>query len=214
MCVICVSPRGAAQPTARTISNMFTNNSHGAGYMVARHGRVEIHKGYAELSEYMRAIQDEKFTEDDVVIYHCRIATQARRYEMTQPFPLEEEGELLTAWDCWSDFGIAHNGIISRTSNGNPLLSDTALYIRDYLFPRIKNEADIKADLSKIETETSGSRIAILCGNGDYYLTGRWIYEHGMLFSNDSYQDYTWRNYTYGGVKSYIKAAHSGGGAK
>ena len=196
MCVICVSGRGVEQPDKRTISNMFMYNSHGAGYMFARRGRVEIHKGYDNLKDYLKAIDDEHFTSEDVVIYHFRIATQARRYEMTQPFPMEADDELLEAWDCWADIGIAHNGIISLTSNGHPLMSDTALYIRDYLVPRIKSEKDIPPLIDTIEDEIDGSRLAILCGNGNYYLCGRWIYEHGLLFSNDSYQDHVWRGFS------------------
>ena len=46
MCIICVSKSGVRQPDENTIRTMFRHNPHGAGYMVARDGRVIIHKGF------------------------------------------------------------------------------------------------------------------------------------------------------------------------
>jgi hypothetical protein len=62
MCIICVSKSGVRQPGEAAIRAMFLNNPHGAGYMVARGGRVEIHKGFMRLDEYLRAIRAECFT--------------------------------------------------------------------------------------------------------------------------------------------------------
>ena len=77
MCIICVSKSGVRQPGEATIRSMFLNNPHGAGYMVARGGRVEIHKGFMNLGDYLRAIRAECFTLQDSVVYHFRISTQA-----------------------------------------------------------------------------------------------------------------------------------------
>lgn len=205
MCVICVSPYGVQQPSKRAITNMYTYNHHGAGYMYVRDGHVVIHKGFDSLADYLDAIASENFTSDDVVAYHFRIATQARRHEMCHPFPLTDDEAELQAWDTIAEFGVAHNGIISKTSNGNPLLSDTALYIRDYLAPRIKTEDDITDELlDEIERETDTSKIVILSGSGRAWLTGKWIYDRGLLYSNDSYQDRVYRRFTFDDVKSLV----------
>ena len=161
MCVICVSGKGVPQPSKKTITNMYTHNYHGAGFMFCRDGEVQIQKGFDSLADYFDALDEHKFSASDVVIYHFRIATQAGRLEMTQPFPLSEDEFKLQKWSCSAPFGVAHNGIIRATSNGNPLLSDTALYIRDYLAPRITKEKDIPALLDTIEQETIGSRLAL-----------------------------------------------------
>ena len=139
--------------------------------------------------DYLDAIEAEQFGPDDVVIYHFRIATQARRYEMSQPFPLTDEEALLSAWDTVSRFGVAHNGIIYKTSNGDKMYSDTAIYIRDYMAPAIESEEDIEAMIPQIEEDTAPSKLAILSGSGRFWLTGQWIYDKGLLFSNDSYMD-------------------------
>jgi glutamine phosphoribosylpyrophosphate amidotransferase len=181
---------------------MFNHNNHGAGYMFTRGGQVVVKKGFGELRELLAELEAEHFGADDVVVYHFRIATQARRYQMTQPFPLTDNEDELQAWDARASFGVAHNGIIQLTSNGNPLMSDTALYIRDYLSPRIKTEDDITRELlSGIEAETGASKLAILASSGNVYLTGRWIYEHGLFYSNDSYQDTSYRYFTLNSVK-------------
>jgi hypothetical protein len=182
---------------------MFTNNNHGAGYMYARDGHIVVRKGYDNLADYLEDLLKEDFTADDVVIYHFRIATQARRYQMTQPFPLTDNVKKLEAWDSKAAFGVAHNGIIQKTSNGDPKLSDTAIYIKDYLTPRISKEADIPEWLDTIAEETTGSRIAILAGSGRYYLTGKWIYDGGLLFSNDSYEERTWKRFTFKDVNNH-----------
>lgn len=197
MCVICVSPKGAPQPSEETIKTMFCHNDHGAGYMFARGGRVVIRKGFETVGGLLDASRREKFTSDDIVVYHFRIATQARRIEMTQPFPVSEDVKELLSLAGSAAFGLAHNGIIHQTSTGNPMMSDTALYIRDYVAPYVKTEEDIKKFLPAFAAETFGSRLVLLSGSGTYYLTGQWIYDGGMYFSNSSYLP---RQFTYANV--------------
>ena len=77
MCIICVSPENVRQPDTQTIRTMFLRNPHGAGYMYARDGRVIIHKGFMNMTEYLDAVHSEGFTAEDSVVYHFRISTQA-----------------------------------------------------------------------------------------------------------------------------------------
>lgn len=181
MCVICVSSKGAKQPSEENIRKMFRANPHSAGYMFARDGKVEIHKGYQAIEELMWDLNYENFTEQDVVIYHFRIATQAHRIEMSQPFPVTEDIEDLEALDTVADMGIAHNGILRQTSNGDPLLSDTAIYIRERIAGRNITDEFVK----NLAEDTVGSRLAILEGNGEFHLTGTWTYENGLYYSNE-----------------------------
>lgn len=181
MCVICVSGKGVRQPSEETMRRMFEANPHSAGYMFARDGKVEIHKGYKSIEELMQDIETEKFTESDVVIYHFRIATQANRIEMSQPFPITEDIEDLEALDIISDAGIAHNGILRQTSNGDPYLSDTAIYIRE----RIAGRKITLRLVKKLAADTVGSKLVLLKGNGKFYLTGSWSCEDGLYYSNE-----------------------------
>lgn len=181
MCVICVSGKGAKQPTEEMLTKMFRANPHSAGFMYSRNGKVVIHKGYRTIEELTKDLAFEKFTENDVVVYHFRISTQANRIEMSQPFPISKEIEELESLDIVADMGIAHNGIISKTSDGNKDLSDTAIYIRRYIAGREITKEFVKF----LGDDTVGSRLAILDGDGNFHLTGSWIYENGLYFSND-----------------------------
>lgn len=144
MCIICVSPKGINPPSETLIETMYSRNPHGAGYMVARNSRVEIHKGFMSLTDFKAAVRRENFTADDVIVYHFRIATQAGvNPTMTHPFPLTKTIEYMTKLDLKCPIGVAHNGIIPMTSNGDKTYSDTALYIANYLTRLIRNTKDL-----------------------------------------------------------------------
>lgn len=184
MCVICVSSKGAKQPSEENIRKMFRANPHSAGYMYSRNGNVIIHKGYKAIEELIWDIEREKFTENDVVIYHFRIATQANRIEMSQPFPITDNIADLEELDIVADMGIAHNGILRQTSNGDTQLSDTAIYIRE----RIAGKKITSEFVNYLADDTVGNRLAILEGNGEFHLTGTWTYENGLYYSNEMWR--------------------------
>lgn len=188
MCIICVSPKGAPQPDTETLITMYINNPDGAGYMVARNNKVEIHKAFTNLNEFINAVESENFTDEDAVVYHFRISTQAHNPNMTHPFPITANNKYLKAWDLTAEMGVAHNGIIQLTSNGNTEYSDTALYIRNYISKYISKPQDITTNvLNRIEKE-AGGRLAFLDKYGNVYMTGSWTYEHGIFYSNGSYR--------------------------
>ena len=135
MCIICVSPARTRQPSISQIKTMFRNNPHGAGYMFARDGRVQIHKGFMDVASFLDAIRGDHFTAKDSVVYHFRISTQAGvNPEMTHPFPLSNHLPYMKALDVECRCGVAHNGIIRLTSDRNQReYSDTALFITQYM---------------------------------------------------------------------------------
>ena len=193
MCIICVSRSGVRQPGEATIRAMFLNNPHGAGYMFARDGRVEIRKGFMRLDEYLRAIREERFTAADSVVYHFRISTQAGvNPEMTHPFPLSNQPGRLRRLDQSCRIGVAHNGIIRLTSDpDNEHYSDTAIFITGYLSHIIRRRADLR-DQRKLNTiyQLAQSKFAIMDGGGYVATVGAFIHERGLLFSNGSYRQW------------------------
>ena len=191
MCVICVSKKGIRQPNDDEIRNMWESNPHGAGYMFARDGKVEIHKGFMNLKDFMRSVKSEEFTPDDVVIYHFRISTQAGvTPEMTHPFPLSPDLADMKVLDCQCDVGIAHNGVIRLTSNSDKEYSDTALFITGYLPALIRDTEDITdIRVKKIIKELAGSKLAMINGDGDVSIIGDFYgIKDGLMFSNMSFQ--------------------------
>ena len=197
MCVICASPKGVRQPTRSEIKAMFLRNPDGAGYMVARDGKVTIHKGFMNLDEFLNALKAEHFTAKDSVVYHFRISTQAGvNPEMTHPFPLSDRLPHIKALDVECQCGVAHNGIIRLTSDPTQHeYSDTALFITHYMARMVHGLDDLKDAqlLNRIE-RLAGSKLAIMDGSGYIATVGNFINERGLLFSNDSYRELRWRH--------------------
>ena len=190
MCIICVSKSGVRQPTEHELYHMFLNNPHGTGYMVARRGLVSISKGYMDFDEFLNALGKEHFTERDSVVYHFRISTQAGvSPEMTHPFPLSTRPERMRQLDLSCRVGVAHNGVIRLTSDpNNERYSDTAIFITDYLSQIILRRADLR-DQRVLDSifQIAQSKFAIMDGRGYIATVGKFIDEHGLLFSNASY---------------------------
>lgn len=194
MCIICVSAAGVPQPTQDQIRIMFDHNPHGAGYMVARNNRVEIHKGFMALEDLQHQLQRENFTADDVVVYHFRIATQAGVKEsMTHPFPLTSNLAHCEALDLTCACGVAHNGVIRLTSNGSSRYSDTALFITQYMTKVVRKSSDLQDPaVLTILDELARSRLAILDKTGHVATVGSFIREkNGLMFSNTTYRELT-----------------------
>ena len=190
MCIICVSPKGIRQPDDATVRTMFVRNPHGAGYMYARDGRVIIHKGFMNMTEYLDAVHSEDFTAQDSVVYHFRISTQAGvGPAMTHPFPLSNQRRMMRKLDLSCRIGIAHNGIIRLTSDPNDReYSDTAIFITDYLSAMIRGPRDLRNRklLDYIEL-LAGSKFALMDGSGYVATIGKYVNMNGLLFSNTSF---------------------------
>jgi len=195
MCVICVSTTGVKQPTKSTLQTMFNRNSDGAGYMVARDGKVYIHKGFMDCEFFHEAVRHEHFTAADSVVYHFRISTQAGiNPEMTHPFPLTNQPRWTRELDVTCRCGIAHNGIIQLTTDPtNTQYSDTAIFITDFLANMIRKPADLRNQqlLDRIYT-LARSKFAIMDASGHVATVGEFIDENGLLYSNHSYVEYRW----------------------
>ena len=195
MCIICVSKSGVQQPTDTTLRAMFRRNPHGAGYMYARDGKVTIHKGFMNIEDFLSAVHAERFTPQDSVVYHFRISTQAGvNPEMTHPFPLSNQREDMKALDVICGCGIAHNGIIRLTTDPTEKeYSDTAIFITDYLSRIIRKKADLRDPVTlELIWQLAKSKFAIMDNSGYVATVGHFIDDHGLLFSNDSYQTGWW----------------------
>ena len=195
MCIICVSPKRVRQPNVTTIRRMFQNNPDGAGYMVARDGKVIISKGFMNVDEYIEAIRAEHFTAKDPVVYHFRISTQAGvNPEMTHPFPLSNRIEHMKVLDVECSCGVAHNGIIRLTTDrNNREYSDTALFIANYLSLIIREPGDLKDErVLKLIHRLAGSKLAIMDADGYIATVGEYINQKGLLFSNASFETDTY----------------------
>lgn len=194
MCVIAYKPKGLPFPEERYLMNCFDNNPDGAGFMSIHDGKVYGCKGLMTYREFKKGLDWMRGITGDSVPYvmHFRIATQGFTKGCTHPFPLTDKLPKMKklSWD--SDVGIAHNGILQLTSDGNKNYSDTMLFIKEYLSLIVDSPKWYKNKHKKelIEKLITGSRLAILDKTGHCELMGKgWeCAPDGTWYSNGTWE--------------------------
>lgn len=201
MCIIVSKIKGVALPSEQTLKNCFESNKDGAGYMIARNGIVEIKKGFMTFKDFYKSLKNEGNLTDYSVVMHFRITTQGGvKPYLCHPYPLSRNLKDLKELSFKSQIGIAHNGIISLTSESHsyyygsyknykePDYNDTMKFITDYLSLIIKDKTFCEnKDTLKLIERLCGSKLAILDNDGNITYIGDFIKSEGIMYSNSSY---------------------------
>lgn len=213
MCIAISKPVGIGLPSDEILENCWYNNDDGAGFAFNHNGKVITKKGFMRFDDFMKALKDcdKKYKlKNRGVLLHFRIATHGGvNPAMTHPFPIVDDEGCLKKIEYVSDYAIIHNGIVKCTSsdtykkNG---LSDTALFVKDYLSKLCKNPDWHKKqyNIELIENMIS-SKMAILDGDGFISTTSGFTEDEGVYYSNSSYKDIYSRYYAsyYPNYKNY-----------
>lgn len=192
MCVIMAKPANVAFPEENILKNCWDNNPDMGGFMYALNGRVYIHKGFETWEKFKSALDKTRLKTGDNIPYVChfRISTQGFDRACCQPFPLSSKMSNLKKSRTEANMGVAHNGILSLTSDGSKEYSDTMKFITDYLVNIIRSydwHKD-KRTVKLIENLIEGSRFAVLDKRGECVLLGKgWVEDKGCHFSNGTY---------------------------
>ena len=197
MCIIVYKPENANMPSKKTLRHCWDNNSDGAGYMFAHNDKVIIKKGFMSFKSLYDSLRNDytKFHDKSFVI-HFRISTQGGvRRDLTHPFPLTENIDDMRLLRTTSDFGVAHNGIITLTStslyNTTITYNDTMKFISEYLSLIISKPKDLENEKTlKLIQKLADSKLAIMDNSGKVTLIGAFTQHKGCFFSNASYQAY------------------------
>lgn len=193
MCIIAYKKPGISLPDRATLATCFDSNPDGAGLLIRRPDskQVEIHKGFMTFDDFFN-FASSAVAPADLAVYHFRIATSGGiNPGACHPFPVSSKVPELKALDIRSRYGFAHNGILGQ---GAPGLSDTMLYIKGTLAPRLPACPSLASIREQVASDTKGSRCILVDGEtGETILTGDWIEDKGLLFSNSSYLPATWR---------------------
>ncbi len=212
MCIIILKQQGICPPSRRTLKTCFNNNPDGAGFMYYNNGKVQIEKGFMSFKSLQRSLKNHRFTNDDKVVYHFRIATCGKvQGSQTHPFPVTDNNSHLKSLSCSTSLGFAHNGIFNSMISTNEL-SDSMMFAKEILSDRkvranIFNEESVHSRL--VEMSTSTSRLAFLDYRGRLRTFGDWEVqkETGLMFSNDDYKySYTWKKSKYENVQGWGSA--------
>ena len=198
MCIIAVKPIGEELMERRILENCFNYNSDGMGFMWNEDGKVHISKGYMNFEEGYRVLKelDRRINlKERGLVIHFRIATSGNvDMGACHPFAISNSDKTLRTLELTTDIGVAHNGIISAyIPPKNSILSDTQLFIKDYLYnikeeiPNFLTNSNILFAIEKV----AGSKLAFLDGEGNVTTVGKFISEDNYLFSNETYLDLT-----------------------
>lgn len=206
MCIAIASMKNCPLPSKEILQRCFRTNPDGAGFAYAYHNTVYTYKGFFDFPSFYKQLAecDEKYnlTENGVLL-HTRITTHGLTNTANcHPFPVTSNTQKLTAGFSKSKYAIVHNGICTctaRSSSKEPL-SDTALFVRDYLskIATFDNWFDSPGTIPLIETLIE-SKIALLNNKGEIRMTSGFHQgEDGCFYSNYSYEDFPLGYYGYG----------------
>lgn len=193
MCIAIYSLKGTDIPSEDILKTCFLNNPDGAGFVFNKGGKVHIVKGFMDYKGFMAAFKkyDAEFGfKQRGVLIHFRIATHGGvNVGCCHPFPISPNEKQLKKSKTISDYAVIQNGIIFLTADKKSPLSDTMLFIRDYL-TKISSNRNWFYNKKNTELiyELINSKMAILNGNGDITATeGFHKGADGNYYSNYSY---------------------------
>ena len=199
MCIIAVKKSGIEIPNDEIIRNCWHNNSDGAGLMWKRDdGKIIIEKGFMKLKSLMSRIKE--FSKEDYMVIHFRKSTSAGiNPENTHPYPLDDDYHKLRSTNIECDQALVHNGVLGR---GESDLSDTAVFVRDYLSDSCIYKNLESICVKNLINEAVGSDKVIIMDSisSSIFWFGHFQYDDksGLYFSNSDYKDifsHGWERY-------------------
>lgn len=196
MCIIVAKPKGVDLPSKETLRECFRGNPDGAGFMYQDKDKKKVifKKGYMGFRRFYRDIMRTLEQGDVSMVMHFRITTHGGTSQAnTHPFPISSNESDLIKLGGITDIAMAHNGIISGyTDVKAPTLSDTQLFIRDYVSVFKELNTDFYKNervLDMLDTEAR-SKLCFLDKDGDITIVGNFINDNGVLYSNGTYKSY------------------------
>lgn len=183
MCIAIVKPEGATI-TDEQLTNCFENNSDGAGIAFAQDNKLYLIKGIFKKDEFINKVRQVETIAQGAMLIHCRISTSGLIDKLNcHPHVINE------------NLVMAHNGILDIDVPKESEVSDTVIFIYEYLrnLPEdfIKNEGIMKLIEAVIGNH---NKFCFLNNKGEYAIAnekqGEWF--KGIWYSNDTYE-YTYR---------------------
>lgn len=171
-----------------------------------------ISKGYMYLADLTRAI--DSVPEDSPLVIHCRIGTSGGYGpDVTHPWCVTNDVELLHCLDVEAPVGIAHNGVLPYDADDKAGISDTMRYIINVVYPLSQHHDVIstgglavsRVALNTLKKTSKGSRLCVLDSAGHMARTGKgwetvspgvyasnssWRYKYYSLHAEDYADDY------------------------
>lgn len=192
MCIIITKNKGINLPDKETLENCYSRNPDGCGYAFTKNNKVYVKKGFFNFDNFYNDLIN-NVNKDNAAIIHFRITTHGgTNGALTHPFCISKHFNFITTQKAITKMAVAHNGILSITSNAKKPHSDTTLFIKKYISEIIKRPQDLK-NKNKIAIINNligfNNKLAFLTNDQLITLGRGWIFENGCYFSNRSYED-------------------------
>lgn len=226
MCVIVAKPAGVDIPDTKTLEQCFDSNPHGAGFMYAVNGNVNVTKGFLTFHEFDKELQKVSGRHNLTnapMVFHFRIATHgAVNKANCHPFPVTVSYDKMSQLNYTCKLAVAHNGVIRSSEKLSDIrqynVSDTMAFIAHMIAPVANAHGGAFGFLDTVEipemiTSASGGKMAFLDGHGRLSFHGTFIEDHGVYYSNNSfkpvaYKPYTPTGYFSKGIDDYSEEAY------
>lgn len=210
MCIAIIKPKGK-KISDEVLKNCYERNPDGAGLAFSKNGKLYILKGIFNKDEFVEDVRKYEKEADGAMLIHCRIGTSGKK-DKTNCHPHVINNHLV----------MIHNGIIRVDVPTNSEISDTVIFVRDYLkeLPKdfIKNPQIMRLIQMAIG---SYNKLAFLNEKGEYAIVNEkeGVWDNGVWYSNTTYKTpkitYTTRwdeddyidtyGHRYYGYKNYLK---------
>ena len=177
--------------TDEQLLNCFDNNPDGAGIAYTKDNKIFIVKGIFDAKQFVEEYHKAVAEADGAMLVHCRIGTSGfKDYTNCHPHIVSDECVMI------------HNGILSIDVPKGSKVSDTVLYVEQYLKPLPKDFMLNDGIMSLITDHIgAGNKFVFLNNHGDFSIAnekaGHW--KNGVWFSNYSYEAYSFYTKGYEG---------------
>ena len=177
--------------TDEQLLNCFDNNPDGAGIAYTKDNKIFIVKGIFDAKQFVEEYHKAVAEADGAMLVHCRIGTSGfKDYTNCHPHIVSDECVMI------------HNGILSIDVPKDSKVSDTVLYVEQYLKPLPKDFMLNDGIMSLITDHIgAGNKFVFLNNHGDFSIAnekaGHW--KNGVWFSNYSYEAYSFYTKGYKG---------------
>lgn len=184
--------------TDEQLLNCFDNNPDGAGIAYTKDNKIFIVKGIFDAKQFVEEYHKAVAEADGAMLVHCRIGTSGfKDYTNCHPHVVSDECVMI------------HNGILSIDVPKDSKVSDTVLYVEQYLKPLPKDFMLNDGIMSLITDHIgAGNKFVFLNNHGDFSIAnekaGHW--KNGVWFSNYSYEAYSFYTKGFKGYKGKSKA--------
>lgn len=202
MCIIVYKPANIQLPDYNTLANCFDSNPDGAGLMYRDNNsnQIIIQKGFMSFNSLYTAIQSLQ-NEIDItaadIILHFRYATQGSISPCNcHPFPITKKTKDLKELKTSSKIAMVHNGVINfctdyqNKNKKTAVLSDTQIFIRDYL-SKMNNSTLFNSAVLQLIEESTNSKFIFMDAK-HIELIGDFIEDRGIYYSNSTYKNSRW----------------------